>query len=59
MIGDFLVCVLAAEPVVGIYEKNGVSILQIGAYAVYIIYLIAVCEISTRKEKTDKEGKNR
>lgn len=55
MIGDFLVCVLAAEPVVRTYEKNGVSILQIGAYAAYIVWLIAVCEICTKKEKMDKD----
>ncbi|MCI8483797.1 MAG: lipopolysaccharide biosynthesis protein [Lachnospiraceae bacterium] len=54
MAADFLLCVLAVEPIVNRYEKNGVSIVQIGAYVLYIIYLIVICEASTRKRKENK-----
>lgn len=54
MIADFAVCIAAVKPIVDTYEKNGVSIVQIGAYAVYIIFLIVVCEISTAEGKEDR-----
>lgn len=51
---DFLLCMAAVDPLVRTYGKNGVSIVQIGAYAVYIVYLVFVCEISTVRRKEDR-----
>ena len=53
MIIDFLVCIALINPIVTHYEKNGVSIVQIIALAIYIIYMIAACEIYTFKYRDE------
>ena len=46
MIVDFGMCIAVVYPCVNYFGKNGVSFVQIMAYAIYILYMIAVCEIT-------------
>lgn len=48
---DFAICVAIARPFVERYGKNGVSVVQIVSYALLIVYVIVVCEISIIHEK--------
>lgn len=49
MIIDFIICVILTEPFLIKYEKNGVSFVQILVLLLYIIFMIIVCEVESRK----------
>lgn len=55
MIVDFLGCICLVRPVVLQYEKNGVSIVQLMVLAVYIMFMVGVCEITLYKQKRCNE----
>ncbi len=55
MIVDFLGCICIVRPVVLQYEKNGVSIVQLMVLAVYIMFMVGVCEITLYKQKRCNE----
>lgn len=57
MIVDFSLCLLLVTPLVERYDKNGVSIVQIIVMALYVLFMILVCEISTYRTKKGKVGK--
>lgn len=48
---SFGLCVSIAQPLIERYEKNGVSIVQIIAYAVLVVYMIIICEVKIICEK--------
>lgn len=48
---DFALCVAIASPLVEQYEKNGVSIVQIISYAVLVVYMVIICEVSVIREQ--------
>lgn len=48
---DFLICIGLARPFIEMFGSNGVSIVQIVSYSVYIIFLIGVCEITLVKKR--------
>lgn len=52
MLADFIICLTFMNPCVQKYEKNGVSIIQIIALGLYVIYMIVVCELSARNIDT-------
>lgn len=45
MIVDFLICLVLARYLIQNIGMNGVSIVQIIAFAIYIVFMIIVCEI--------------
>ena len=49
IIVDFGFCLCIARPLVERYDKNGVSIVQIISYSVFVIYMVIVCEISINR----------
>ena len=49
IIVDFGLCLCIARPLVERYDKNGVSIVQIISYSVFVIYMVIVCEISINR----------
>lgn len=52
MIIDFGICVYLAPGFIAQYEKNGVSLIQILVLAIYIAFLLIICEyVIRRKEK--------
>ena len=52
MIIDFGICVYLAPGFIAQYEKNGVSLIQILVLAIYIVFLLIICEyVIRRKEK--------
>lgn len=57
---DFVICLGIVYPCINAFEKNGVSIAQLIVFAIYIIFLIAICEIvvikARRRENYEKAG---
>ena len=51
MIIDFIVCLILLKPIIGAYDKNGVSFIQIIVLAIYILFMIIVCEATVYKQK--------
>ena len=43
---DFVLCMIIAKPFVEMYNMNGVSVVQIVSYAVLIVCMLAICEVS-------------
>ena len=56
MVLDFSLCLVTVSPLVEKYGKNGVSIVQLVAMGIYILFMILICEISTYKIQRDKES---
>lgn len=48
---SFGLCVSIAQPLIERYGKNGVSVVQIIAYAVLVVYMIIICEVKIIREK--------
>lgn len=48
---SFGLCISIAQPLIEQYGKNGVSIVQIIAYAVLIVYMVVICEVKIICEK--------
>lgn len=48
---SFGLCISIAQPLIEQYGKNGVSIVQIIAYAVLIVYMVVICEVKIIREK--------
>ena len=51
---DFALCLCMATPIIEQYNKNGVSIVQIISYTIFLVYMIIICEFSiihTRRER--------
>ena len=57
MMIDFVVCLILLKPIIGNYDKNGVSFIQIIVLAVYILYMIIVCEATVCKRRKCDECK--
>lgn len=53
---DFGLCLCIARPLVERYDKNGVSIVQIISYSIFVIYMIVVCEISIKRAQKMKDS---
>lgn len=51
MIIDFIMCLILLKPIIGAYDKNGVSFIQIIVLAIYILFMIIVCEATVYKQK--------
>lgn len=61
MVIDFAICLCIVYPCVNAFGKNGVSFTQLIVFAVYILFLIIVCEtvvINSGKGKTDEKVSN-
>lgn len=55
---NFVICLGIVYPCINAFEKNGVSITQLIVFAIYIIFLIVVCEvtiINVGKGETDEK----
>ena len=48
---DFAACYFLTKPCIEMYGKNGVSVVQLMVYAVYILFMIIVCEVAIRRDK--------
>lgn len=56
MVIDFGLCVGMVRPLIVGYEKNGISLVQIISYGIYIIFMVIACEIILyRLRRKDKE----
>ena len=51
MIADFILCLAITRPCIAGFGKNGVSVSQIVAYGVYVLFIVILCESVLRKEK--------
>ncbi len=51
MIADFVLCVAIVRPCIEYFGKNGVSVVQLIVYSLYIIFMICVCEITLFMDK--------
>lgn len=56
MLADFLLCLIFVNPCVQTFGKNGVSIVQLIVLTIYVLYMIAICEVTIYKDK--KREKN-
>jgi Na+-driven multidrug efflux pump len=48
---DFGICVALVYPIIGSMSQNGVSVVQIIAYAIYVIFMAIVCELTVRRAR--------
>lgn len=57
---DFVICLGIVYPCIRSFGKNGVSIVQLIVFAIYIIFLIVICEVTVvnarRREDYEKAG---
>lgn len=51
---DFGLLVAIVHPCIEAYGKNGVSIVQLISYGIFIVFMVAVCELTVRKEKRNE-----
>lgn len=54
MLIDFGICVAIVNPCISAFGKNGVSIVQIIVYALFVAYMIILCEVALSKDKRVK-----
>ena len=58
MVADFALCLALVYPCVKHFEKNGVSVVQLITLSIYIIFMIAICEVTVYKDKKNKRENN-
>ena len=51
MVVDFIICLAIVKPCIVQFGKNGVSIVQLIVYSLYIVFMICVCEITLLRDK--------
>ena len=51
---DFVACLILTPKMIEVYGKNGVSVVQLIVYSVFILYMIVVCEVAIRRDKKGK-----
>lgn len=51
---DFALCMVISRPLVEQFNKNGVSMVQISLYAILVIYMVVICEITINKKREMK-----
>lgn len=54
MLIDFGICVAIVNPCILAFGKNGVSIVQIIVYALFVAYMVILCEVALSKDKRVK-----
>lgn len=54
---DFIMCIAFVYPIIGKYGQNGASIVQILVYAIYVIFMLVVCEIYVRRTRKNAKIK--
>ena len=55
IVSDFALCLCLANAVIKNYGKNGVSIVQIIVYSAFIVFMIAVCELSIKRAEKSRK----
>ena len=56
MVVDFGICVALVYPIIGSMSQNGVSVVQIIAYAIYVLFMAVVCEFTVRRARSNNRG---
>ncbi len=55
IIVDFILMLVLVKPCITTFGKNGVSIVQLISYGVYIVFMIVLCELTVSKKTKNKK----
>ncbi|WP_027432230.1 lipopolysaccharide biosynthesis protein [Lachnospira multipara] len=55
IIVDFILMLVLVKPCITTFGKNGVSIVQLISYGVYIVFMIVLCELTVSKKIKNKK----
>ena len=55
IIADFILMIVAVQPCIDAFGKNGVSIIQLITYGSYIVFMVLVCELTVKNRKKTSE----